>query len=44
MPLCRLLIGTGFDPVDLAAYAAGVLLVLRVDRLLRAGRGIGDAG
>ncbi|OUD88416.1 hypothetical protein BC477_10490 [Clavibacter michiganensis subsp. michiganensis] len=39
VPLCRLLIGTGFDPVDLAAYAAGVLLVLLVDRLLRAGAG-----
>ncbi|MBF4623060.1 DUF2809 domain-containing protein [Clavibacter sp. VKM Ac-2872] len=44
VPLCRLLIGTGFDPVDLAAYAAGVLLVLLADRLLRGGRGVGDVG
>ncbi|RIJ43364.1 DUF2809 domain-containing protein, partial [Clavibacter lycopersici] len=36
----RLLLGTGYDPVDLAAYAAGVLLVLLVDRLLQVGRGI----
>ncbi|MBM7025543.1 DUF2809 domain-containing protein [Clavibacter zhangzhiyongii] len=42
VPLCRLLLGTGYDPVDLAAYAAGVLLVLLVDRLLRLGRGVGD--
>ena len=41
VPLCRLLIGTGFDPVDLASYAVGVLLVLLGDRLLRAGRGMG---
>ncbi|QGV65774.1 DUF2809 domain-containing protein [Clavibacter nebraskensis] len=40
VPLCRLLLGTGYDPVDLAAYAAGVLLVLLVDRLLQVGRGI----
>lgn len=44
VPLCRLLIGTGFDPVDLAAYAAGVLLVLLADRLLRGTRGPGEAG
>lgn len=44
VPLCRLILGTGFDPLDLAAYALGVLLVLLVDRLLRAGRGMGDAG
>jgi len=43
VPLCRLLLGTGYDPVDLGAYALGVLLVLLVDRLLRAGRGLGDA-
>jgi hypothetical protein len=42
VPLCRLILGTGFDPLDLAAYALGVLLVLLVDRLLRVGRGIGD--
>jgi hypothetical protein len=44
VPLCRLILGTGFDPLDLAAYALGVLLVLLVDRLLRVGRGIGDVG
>ncbi|PPF54066.1 DUF2809 domain-containing protein [Clavibacter michiganensis] len=43
VPLSRLLLGTGFDPLDLAAYALGVLGVLLVDRLLRVGRGIGDA-
>jgi hypothetical protein len=41
-PLVRLVLGTGFDPLDLAAYALGVLLVLLVDRLLRAGRRLGD--
>ncbi|MDQ0744330.1 hypothetical protein QFZ62_001638 [Clavibacter sp. B3I6] len=41
-PLVRLVLGTGFDPVDLAAYALGVLLVLLVDRLLRSGRRLGD--
>ena len=44
VPLCRLLIGTGFDPVDLAAYAAGVLLMLLVDQLLRVGRDVGGMG
>ncbi|WP_445443219.1 ribosomal maturation YjgA family protein [Clavibacter sp. km1a] len=44
VPLCRLILGTGFDPLDLAAYALGVLLVLLVDRLLRVGRGMGDVG
>ncbi|KZC94146.1 MULTISPECIES: ribosomal maturation YjgA family protein [Clavibacter] len=42
VPLCRLLLGTGYDPVDLGAYALGVLLVLAVDRLLRIGRGLDD--
>jgi hypothetical protein len=37
--LVPLLLGTGFDPLDLVAYAGGVLLVLLVDRLLRIGRG-----
>jgi hypothetical protein len=40
-PLVPLLIGTAFDPLDLAAYALGVLLVLLVDRLLRIGRDVG---
>ena len=44
VPLCRLLLGTGYDPVDLGAYALGVLLVLSVDRLLGIGRGLDDAG
>jgi hypothetical protein len=44
VPLCRLLLGTGYDPVDLAAYAMGVMLVLLVDRLLGFGRGVGDVG
>jgi hypothetical protein len=44
LPLSRLLLGSGYDPVDLAAYASGVLLVLLVDGLLRVGRGAGELG
>ena len=43
VPVSRLLLGTGFDPLDLAAYALGVLAVLLVDRLPRVLRGPRDA-
>lgn len=31
-PIARIVFGTGFDPLDFAAYAAGALVAIAVDR------------